>query len=90
MTSPLRYQARGRKALRTGRDAGHNVSGIATRSRISGQFMGEIEDPRMEQVSEIRARLSRDEYEVDPAKVAEAILERLLRGRTLSVVDDDA
>ena len=76
--------------MRAGRDAGHIGHGIATRSRISGQFMGENEDPRMEHMSEIRARLARREYEVDAAKVAEAIVERLLHSLVLSSVEDDA
>lgn len=40
--------------------------------------MKETDEPRMEQVNEIRARLERREYEVDAAKVAAAILARLL------------
>ena len=31
----------------------------------------------------LRERIARDEYEVDPAKVASAILARLLAGRAL-------
>lgn len=42
--------------------------------------MEETEDPRMEQVNDIRVRLERREYEVDVSKVAAAILERLLGG----------
>ena len=37
----------------------------------------------MDQVKEIQERVERREYQVDPTKVASAIVRRLLEGRTL-------
>jgi anti-sigma28 factor (negative regulator of flagellin synthesis) len=36
----------------------------------------------MSKMEEIRSRIERDDYAVDPAKVADAILARLLTGQT--------
>ena len=37
----------------------------------------------MDQVKDIQERVERRQYEVDPTKVASAIVRRLLEGRTL-------
>ena len=39
-------------------------------------------DSRTDKMEEIRARLARDDYVVDTAKVADAIVARLLAGRS--------
>jgi anti-sigma28 factor (negative regulator of flagellin synthesis) len=39
-------------------------------------------DSRTEKMEEIRARLERDDYVVDAGKVADAIVARLLAGRS--------
>ena len=74
-----------------GRDAGSAAYETATCTRSRGQAMGQTgEDPRMEHVIDIRARVERSEYEVDASKVADAIIERLLQSRTLLDLDPDA
>ena len=78
--------------MRAGREAGTIVSGIAACPRSQrGHFTGDSgEDPMLEHLTDIRARVERHEHEVDAAKVAEAILERLLLGRTLSLEEQDS
>ena len=41
-----------------------------------------VTDSRTDKVEEIRALLERDDYAVDPAKVADAIVARLLAGKS--------
>ena len=78
--------------MRAGREAGTIVAGIAACPRNQrGHFTGESgEDPTMEHLMDIRARVERHEYEVDAAKVAEAILERLRLGRALPPEKQDS
>lgn len=82
LTSPHRYDTRGHRAKRTGREAGDPLV-RKTRPRDCGPYMTEMENPRMEPVNDIRERLERREYEVDASKVAAAILERLVLSGTL-------
>jgi anti-sigma28 factor (negative regulator of flagellin synthesis) len=44
-------------------------------------------DSRMSKMEDLRARIERDEYSVDASKVADAIVARLLAGRSAK---DDA
>ena len=66
----------------------HRVARASTRSRFGRDVHGDrvittpMTDSRMSKMEEIRSRIERDDYAVDPAKVADAILARLLAGQT--------
>ena len=73
LPSPTRDQGR-RAPDSTGRRFGQDVRGDRVSNTMSESGMTKME--------EIRARLERDSYAVDSAKVADAIVERLLAGRS--------
>ena len=60
----------------------------STRSRFGRDVRGDrvitspMTDSRMTKMEQIRSRIERDDYAVDPAKVADAILARLQAGRS--------
>ena len=54
----------------------------ATRSRFGRDVPGDRVNSTMTKVEEIRMRLERGTYTIDAAKVAEAIVARLLAGRS--------
>ncbi len=63
-------------------------SPVSTRSRVGRHVHGDrvintpMTDSRKSKMEEIRTRIERDAYSVDPAKVADAILARLQAGRS--------
>ena len=65
----------------------------STRSRFGRDVHGDrvmttpMTDSRMSKMEEIRARLERDDYTVDGEKVADAIVARLLAGRSARDAD---
>ena len=65
----------------------------STRSRFGRDVHGDrvnnipMTDSRMSKMEEIRARLGRDAYTVDAEKVADAIVARLLAGRSARDAD---
>ena len=65
----------------------------STRSRFGRDVHGDrvmttpMTDSRMSKMEEIRARLERDDYTVDAEKVADAIVARLLAGRSARDAD---
>ena len=65
----------------------------STRSRFGRDVHGDrvmttpMTDSRMSKMQEIRARLERDDYTVDAEKVADAIVARLLAGRSARDAD---
>ena len=71
----------------------HRVARASTRSRFGRDVRGDrvittpMTDSRMIKMQEIRTRIERDAYTVDAEKVADAILARLLAGR--SARDED-
>ena len=71
----------------------HRVSPVSTRSRFGRDVRGDrvittpMTDSRMSKMEEIRSRIERDAYAVDPAKVADAIIARLLAGRSARDAD---
>ncbi len=83
MTFALRYSPLGRRFPRSGTDAGTDRVGVMTRARVRGPVKEEKADARMEHVQMIRDQIVRDDYQVNPSAVAEALLTRLLQGRTL-------
>ena len=67
----------------------HRASGpVSTRSRFGRDVHGDrvsttpMTDSRTSKMEEIRARLERDDYVVDAEKVADAIVARLLAGKS--------
>jgi hypothetical protein len=74
----LRYASRHRVSPRP----------VSTRSRFGRDVRGDrvinppMTDSRMSKMEDLRARIERDEYAVDAGKVADAILTRLLAGRS--------
>jgi hypothetical protein len=74
----LRYASRHRVSPRPG----------STRSRFGRDVHGDrvtttpMTDSRMSKMEELRSRIERDQYSVDADKVADAILARLLAGRS--------
>ena len=66
----------------------HRVSPVSTRSRFGRDVHGDrvttspMTDSRMSKMEEIRALLEREAYSVDAEKVADAIVARLLAGRS--------
>lgn len=74
----LRYASRHRVSPRP----------VSTRSRFGRDVHGDrvnttpMTDSRMSKMEEIRSRLERDQYSVDAEKVADAIIARLLAGRS--------
>ena len=64
------------------------VAPVSTRSRFGRDVRGDrvnttpMTDSRMSKMEEIRSRLERDQYSVDAEKVADAIIARLLAGRS--------
>ena len=66
----------------------HRVARASTRSRFGRDVRGDrvitspMTDSRMTKMEEIRTRIERDDYPVDPAKVADEIVARLLAGRS--------
>ena len=71
----------------------HRVAPVSTRSRFGRDVRGDrvittpTTDSRMSKMEEIRSRIERDAYTVDPDKVADAILARLLAGRSAKDAD---
>jgi anti-sigma28 factor (negative regulator of flagellin synthesis) len=71
----------------------HRVSPVSTRSRSGRDVRGDrvittpMTDSRMTKMEELRSRIERDAYAVDPAKVADAILARLQAGRSARDAD---
>ncbi len=71
----------------------HRVSPVPTRSRFGRDVHGDrvittpMTDSRMTKMEELRSRIERDAYAVDPGKVADAILARLLAGRSAREAD---
>ena len=65
----------------------------STRSRFGRDVHGDrvittpMTDSRMSKMEEIRSRLERDDYTVDAEKVADAIVARLLAGRSARDAD---
>ena len=65
----------------------------STRSRFGRDVHGDrvtttpMTDSRMSKMEEIRERLERDAYTVDAEKVADAIVARLLAGRSARAAD---
>ena len=65
----------------------------STRSRFGRDVHGDrvmttpMTDSRISKMEEIRARLERDDYTVDAEKVADAIVARLLAGRSARDAD---
>lgn len=74
----LRYASRNRVSPRP----------ASTRRRFGQDVHGDrvitppMTDSRMTKLDEIRSRIERDQYDVDAAKVADAIIARLLAGRS--------
>ena len=74
----LRYASRNRVSPRP----------ASTRSRFGRDVHGDrvnhtpMTDSRMSKMEEIRARIEQDAYTVDAAKVADAIVARLMAGRS--------
>ena len=74
----LRYASRNRVSPRL----------ASTRRRFGQDVRGDrvitppMTDSRMTKMAELRAQIERDEYTVDPPKVADAIVARLLAGRS--------
>ena len=74
----LRYASRHRVSPRP----------VSTRSRFGRDVHGDrvntppMTDSRMSKMEEIRTRIERDQYTVDAEKVADAIVARLLAGRS--------
>ena len=70
------------------------VSPASTRSRFGRDVHGDrvittpMTDSRMTKMEEIRSRIERDAYAVDPEKVADAILARLLAGQSARDTDN--
>ena len=66
----------------------HRVARASTRSRFGRDVHGDrvittpMTDSRMIKMEEIRTRIERDAYTVDAEKVADAIVARLLAGRS--------
>ena len=62
-----------------------------TRSRFGRAHSGDRDHAAMPEarpsIEEIRSRIERDAYTVDAAKVADAIVERLLAGRSVREAD---
>jgi anti-sigma28 factor (negative regulator of flagellin synthesis) len=71
----------------------HRDSPVSTRSRFGRHVHGDrvistpMTDSRKSKMEEIRTRIERDAYAVDPAKVADAILARLQAGQTARAAD---
>ena len=69
---------------------------VSTRSRFGRHVHGDrvistpMTDSRKSKMEEIRTRIERDAYSVDPAKVADAILARLQAGRSARDADKQA
>ena len=65
----------------------------STRSRFGRDVHGDrvtstpMTDSRMSKMEEIRSRIERDDYTVDAEKVADAIVARLLAGRSARDAD---
>ena len=74
----LRYASRNRVSPRP----------ASTRRRFGQDVRGDrvitppMTDSRMSKMEEIRSRIERDQYDVDAEKVADAIIARLLAGRS--------
>jgi anti-sigma28 factor (negative regulator of flagellin synthesis) len=74
----LRYASRNRVSPRP----------VSTRSRFGRDVRGDrvitspMTDSRMKKMQDLRARIERDDYTVDAAKVADAIVARLLAGQS--------
>ena len=66
---------------------------VSTRSRFGRDVRGDrvinppMSDSRMSKMEDLRARIERDDYTVDATKVADAIVARLMAGRSAK---DDA
>jgi len=66
---------------------------VSTRSRFGRDVRGDrvitppMTDSRMSKMEDLRTRIERDDYTVDASKVADAIVARLLAGRSAK---DDA
>ena len=69
------------------------VTPVSTRSRFGRDVHGDrvttspMTDSRMSKMEEIRLRIERDDYTVDAEKVADAIVARLLAGRSARDAD---
>jgi anti-sigma28 factor (negative regulator of flagellin synthesis) len=74
----------------------HRVARASTRSRFGRDVHGDrvittpMTDSRMTKMEELRSRIERDAYAVDPEKVADAILARLQAGRSARDADKQA
>ena len=78
-----RYKSTGRRFKREGHQGSSSCAVVTVPRQGSGRNMDDMVDTRKEAVKALRDAVSRDEYRVDAAAVADAILRRLLEGRAL-------
>jgi anti-sigma28 factor (negative regulator of flagellin synthesis) len=77
-----RYKSKGRRFAREDCEVCAGVAVVTVPRQGAGRIMDEQVDTRKEAVERLRQAVTRDEYRVDAAAVADAIIERLLQGRT--------
>jgi anti-sigma28 factor (negative regulator of flagellin synthesis) len=78
-----RYKSTGRRFAREGNPASASVAVVTAPRQGTGPRMDDKVDTRKEAVERIHDAVARADYRVDAAAVAEAILKRLLEGRTV-------
>ena len=78
-----RYKSTGRRFGRGGHGAFPTCTVVTVPPQGSGREMDDKVDTRKEAVKALRDAVSRDDYRVDAAAVADAILRRLMEGRTI-------
>ena len=77
-------KSKGRRFEREGHPAPAAKCSVVTVPRQgAGRIMDDMVDIRKEAVERLRDRIARDEYRVDAAAVADAIVKRLLEGGTV-------
>ena len=77
-------KSKGRRFGRERHEASTGSRAVVTVPRQgAGRIMDDMVDTRKEAVERLQDRIARDEYRVDAAAVAEAIVKRLLEGGTV-------
>ena len=79
-----RYKSTGRRFAREGHPASATAAVVTVPRQGTGRNMDDMVDTRKDVVERLHDTIARDEYRVDAAAVAEAILRRLLDGRTVA------
>ena len=78
-----RYKSTGRRFGRAGQGACQTCTAVTVPRQGAGPKMDDKVDTREEAVKALRDAVSRDQYRVDAAAVADAILRRLMQSRAL-------